>query len=111
MAQPRRIDNQRSSQSSMSQRMSEPKPLEDGKGEVDVVSPAKETLSPPQRLASGNDDVIFISEDAASEMSDASDDETRDESLPSVQAIMQSVAEERGTMDCPSTVACNLLLI
>ena len=83
--------------------MSEPKSLEDSQNVVAMVSPTKEALSPPQRLASGNNDVIYIADDAASDMSDASDDETRDESLPSVQAIMQSVAEERGTMDSTST--------
>jgi hypothetical protein len=83
--------------------MSEPKPFEDGQDGVDVVSPTKEALSPPQRLASGNDDVVYISDDAASDMSDASGDEATEETLPSVQAIMQSVVEERGAMDSTST--------
>lgn len=69
---------------------------------VDVVPLTKKALSPRQRLALGND-VIYISDDAASDMSDASDDEATDETLPSVQAITQSVVEERGTMDSTST--------
>ena len=90
------------SHSSMSQQKPKPKSPEDGQNVVDEVPPTKEALSPPQRLASGND-VIYISDDAASDMSDASDDEATDETLPSVQAIMHSVVEERGIIDSTST--------
>lgn len=86
----------------MSQRKPEPKSPEDALKVVDVVQPTKEALSPPQRLASGND-VIYISDDAASDKSDASDDEATDETLPSVQAVMKSVVEERGIMGSTST--------
>ncbi len=102
VARPRRVDNQPSSQSSTPQRKPELKSHEDGQDVIDAVSPTKEAHSPPQRLTSGSD-VIYISDDATSDMSDASDDDATDETLPSVQAIVPSVVEERGTMGSTST--------
>lgn len=57
---------------------------------VDVLS--KESLNPLQGLASGEDSVIYIS-DAASDTSDVSNDAPADETLPSIQAIMQHLKE------------------
>ncbi|EJP61153.1 uncharacterized protein BBA_09899 [Beauveria bassiana ARSEF 2860] len=57
---------------------------------VDVLS--KESFNPLQGLASGEDSVIYIS-DAASDTSDISNDAPADETLPSIQAIMQHLKE------------------
>lgn len=57
-----------------------------------VIGTPKESLASSLRLASSRDDFIYISDDAASEMSDASH-KPLDETLPSVQAIVQSLED------------------
>lgn len=57
-----------------------------------VIGAPKESLASSPRLASSRDDFIYISDDTASDMSNASH-EPLDEKLPSLQAIVQSLED------------------
>ncbi len=96
---PRRVGIRLSSQLSTSQRRAvSPCPGHAYLSKVEDA-PAEEAPSPSQALASANDGLIYISDDTASDIDEASCDELLDETLPSVNAIVQSLAEETGVID------------
>ncbi|KAK3177847.1 hypothetical protein K4F52_009399 [Lecanicillium sp. MT-2017a] len=96
---PCRVGIRLSSQSSTSQRRPvSPYPEHAYLSKVEDA-PAEEAPSTSQALASGNEGLIYISDDAASDIDEASCDRPLDETLPSIKAIVQSLPEETGATD------------
>lgn len=61
-----------------------------------MIGVPKESLDLSRRSVSGTDDFIYISDDAGSDI-DGGSPEPVDETLPSVQAIAQSLADAEET--------------
>ncbi|KAM3469841.1 hypothetical protein MY8738_009967 [Beauveria namnaoensis] len=94
LSRPRCVGGQAQSRPPVPQPKSSPLPRNDNRGMIGVP---KESLDLSRRSVSGTDDFIYISDDAGSDI-DGGSPEPVDETLPSVQAIAQSLtdAEETG---------------
>lgn len=60
---------------------------------------AEEVLSLSQALALGNNSLIYISDDPASDIDEVLYDKPLDKTLLSIKTMVQSLAEETGVMD------------
>lgn len=89
LSRPRCVEGQSHSRPAVSQPKSSLLPSNANRGMIGVP---KESLVSSPRLASSRDNFIYIPDDAASDMSDASN-EPFDDTLPSVQAIVQSLED------------------
>lgn len=89
LSRPQCVEGQPHSRLAVPQSKSSPLLSNDDRG---ILGVPKESLASSPRLASSRDDFIYISDDAASDMDDASH-EPFDETLLSVQAIVQSLED------------------
>ncbi|KAM3553099.1 hypothetical protein MY1884_006861 [Beauveria asiatica] len=103
LSRPRCVKGQSHFCPAVPQPKSSPLPSNDDRG---ILGVPKESLASSPRLASSRDDFIYISDDTASDISDASH-EPFDETLPSGRAIVQSLEDAgktgRTVGDCDQT--------
>ncbi|KAF1733538.1 hypothetical protein CRV24_007442 [Beauveria bassiana] len=96
LSKPQCVEGEPHSRPAVPQSKSSPLLSNDDRG---ILGVPKESLALSPRLASSRDDFIYISDDAASDMDDAASDmddashEPFDETLLSVQAIVQSLED------------------